>query len=797
MEYLTLWRTGLKKHRTSLTGIFFLVLFVSLAMGTVLTVWLNADRYIRSEVSRAGFGDMTAWVSDISDVDSLVSEIRGLDEVERVEKQDIIYSDYTVNGQESDSEGQLIPLSGQEDRYRFLTEDLSDHQEKAPEIAAGEVYVSPSLISMFGAAAGDEITFSVARSGKHMSFQIKGFYEDPFMGSSMIGMKGFLICEKDGERLRQIIEEAGKNALAKNGAMLHLFAGSTEEITVSGLNRRLNENTSLPEYAEFVHSKHAITGFMLILQNAFSGLLTAFVLVLLLAVLVTLGHSLESGIEADYVDMGILKTVGFTTRMLRRIQMFQYMTAILSAMVLGIMLSLPASRLICEAAITTTGMRIPSILPAGWCLAACLTVLFLLAAFIYVKTGRIGTVTPMRAIRSAAGQNILEQNVLEQNDLEQDVGTDGGALLGKWFHLRLAVRQLAAGKRRYVGACLVAVLLVFFASLAGRMDSWLGADGKGMMDAFNPAEHDLGVQVFGDLTAERAEEIVRSYTDITDYYLLAMPQVSVNGTSYTANVITEPERFHMMQGRTCQRADEIVLTEFVAADLGVSVGETISVRGDKGRGDYTVSGIYQCANDMGANIGMNRTGYLNIGTDDPHLWCYHYFLEDAGKKQQISEALEQAYGGDVHVHENSWPGLYGMIAVMQALLVFMYVMAAVFIMIVTGMAGSRILAAERKDLGIYKAVGFTSTQLRMTFALRFLLTAVIGSVIGTCLAAAGTDPLVSAVMKLAGISNFSSYPGAVSALLPAAVVSMMFAGFAYAASRKIKSVDVTELTGQV
>lgn len=113
----------------------------------------------------------------------------------------------------------------------------------------------------------------------------------------------------------------------------------------------------------------------------------------------------------------------------------------------------------------------------------------------------------------------------------------------------------------------MAVLLVFFASLVGRMDSWLGSDGKGMMDAFNPAEHDIGVQVFGNLTSEGVEDLVRSYSGITDSYLLAMPQVSVNGTSYTANVITEPERFHMLQGKTCQRDDEIVLTEFVASDL--------------------------------------------------------------------------------------------------------------------------------------------------------------------------------------------------------------------------------------
>ena len=267
----------------------------------------------------------------------------------------------------------------------------------------------------------------------------------------------------------------------------------------------------------------------------------------------------------------------------------------------------------------------------------------------------------------------------------------------KGLYFWLAIRQLITGKRRYIGACVVAVLLVFFASLVGRMNAWLGADGKGMMDAFNPAEHDIGVQVFGDLTAEEAERVVSSYTDITDSYLLAMPSVSVDGTSYTANVISEPERFHMMQGRTCQGEREIVVTEFVAKDLNLAVGDKMTVRGDAGSGEYTVSGIYQCANDMGANIGMNREGYLKIGKDHPHLWCYHYFLADTSRKALITETLENTYGGDVHVHENSWPGLYGIISAMHALVLFMYGMVLIFILIVTVMTGSKILSAETGD----------------------------------------------------------------------------------------------------
>lgn len=153
------------------------------------------------------------------------------------------------------------------------------------------------------------------------------------------------------------------------------------------------------------------------------------------------------------------------------------------------------------------------------------------------------------------------------------------------------------------------LLLVFFACLVGRLNTWLGPNGEGLMDAFNPADHDLGVQIFGSLTAEEAEAFITARTPIVDRYLLGIPNASVGGTDYTVNVLDQPERFHILRGQTCMEADEIVLTELLAADLGVDIGDTVTVSVGGNAGAYKISGIYQCANDMGANLGLSRAGY--------------------------------------------------------------------------------------------------------------------------------------------------------------------------------------------
>ena len=119
---------------------------------------------------------------------------------------------------------------------------------------------------------------------------------------------------------------------------------------------------------------------------------------------------------------------------------------------------------------------------------------------------------------------------------------------------------------------------------------------------------------------------------------------------------------------------------------------------------------------------------------------------------------------------------------MQMLMIVMYVLVIIFIMVLTVMTAAKILSAEQNDLGIYKSIGFKSGSLRLTFAIRFGITAFVGSFIGIVLSAIFTDPLVSSVMKFAGISNFSSAPTFGNILLPLGIVTVLFTCFAYLAA---------------
>ncbi|XCP86386.1 ABC transporter permease [Roseburia hominis] len=771
MEIKTLWLADSRRHKGSLAGIFVLIFLVSVSLVSVMTIWKNSGQYVKDEMERLGFGTITAWVSGISDIEMLTEEIDEVSGVEKTGIQPIIFSEYEVNGQESDSEGQLITYEPERYAYKIFSNDLKGYGAEAV-IHPGEICVSPSLHSMFGVEIGDEISFLVSRNGGKVTFTVKDWFEDPFIGSSMIGMKSFLICSEDYERITGMIRKSGIDALARDGYMVHIFQSGSE--SAAQLNAVLNRDTALLQYAEFTHSDSAIFGFMMTLQNVFTGLLLAFVLILIVVAMIVMGHSISSSLEQDMEDIGILKTIGFTTKKLQKIQMQLYLIPVFLGIMSGVLGAIPVSLAVSRMTMTTTGLLVPAGIPFAVCFPTLLLVFGVLAGFVWLRTAQLEKITPMKAIRGADGSSGMGKS--GRSPIHQ-------RHLSFW----LALRQVVSGKRRYLGACFVAILLVFFASLIGRMDSWLGSDGKGLMDAFNPADLHIAAQPMGEATSEEVERTIEEYTNITDRYMLAMPSVSVEGTDYTANVITQPERFHMLQGQSCMEADEIVLTEFVAADLNVGVGDMVSVSAGRGNAKYRVSGIYQCANDMGANVGLSREGYQRIGQETANMWCIHYFIEDIDVQPQVMEALDAAYGGDVYLHENSWPGLYGILSAMELLMYFMYGTVIILIFVITALTGSKLLVMEQKDMGVYRSFGFTAMQLRISFAIRFGIVSLLGALIGMACSAFFTDPLVAALLRSFGISNFSSHPSIGNVLFPALVVITAFTVFAWGVAGKIKT----------
>ncbi len=847
-KYKLLLRSAIKKQKSTLIGIFLLVFMLSLCLFSALTVYLSGTKSVREEMERLGFGDFTVWVS--GQPDNLSETVSALRDVDHVTVQPLIFAGYAIKGSHSDNEGQLltpdrivpyhfidedgerlesveikgesgerlesmeikeesgersesIEIKGESgerlenieikdedgerlesagikdkggERSESIEKDASGKRLENIEIKPGEVYISPAMRSSYDVSVGDTVTFELSRKDGTRELTVAGYFEDAFMGSSMIDMKSFLISADDWNEMRSVVDTAAEvDALGRSGAMLHIFQSEDSALSAQEFQKELSESSDIALYTEFSYRRESIQNYMILLQNILTGFLIAFSVVLLIICLVVIGHNLSVVVEQEKQEMAVLKSMGMPGRGIRGTYLFLYGGVAFLGLFGGLFPAWLTANSLVRAMVTSTGMLIRLYFPASLILPLLMVLLGVFVVYITLRTGKILRIAPVQTMRETGGERKVKSH-----------------LRGRFLALDIAVREIRSGKRRYTAVCLISVFLALFLSVIGKMGTWLGPNGEGLMNTFSVADHDLGVQPFNDtVPMDEIERIINWYSPVRETYELAMQNVTVNGQQYTANVLDDTRWFHVLSGDVCDE-NSILITDTVANELSLSVGDPVQITSGGRMETYIVSGTYQCANGMGTNIGMSLEGYAKIGDVSGYIWCHHYILENGGVRDYAMKYLQEHYRG-VDVHTNSWSGLDGIVSTMHMLIALIYLIAAVFILIAVWLAANKLMQTETEKMAVYKSMGLSHLRLRLSFALRFFLVVLLGTAAGVIISEVFADSVIAKIVQSFGIGEFHSGFSILGTLVPLAVLPLLFFGFALAFSSKLKRVSITNL----
>ena len=730
-----LLRAAWRKQKENICGIFLLVAVLSLCLFSALTLYVSGRQSVKAEMERLGFGDLTIWVNGVRE--GLAEEIENISDVERVAYQPLIFSGYEVNGRYSDNEGQLLHPDGPVP-YRFIDEDgneLPVHGAgtfggTGTGIVPGTVYISPAMKSAFDVETGDSIHFELSRKDGIYSLTVAGYFADGFMGSSMIDMKSFLISKDDYAAMQEIVSTAADaDVLGREGAMLHIFQSQGSPLLALDFHKAIQEGTDVSLYTEFSYQQESILNYMLLLQDILAGFLIAFSAVLFLVCMIVTGHSLSAVVEQDKKDMEVLKTLGMSGEDIRNVYFLLYGGVILTVMLFGLLFAERIADMLARGLVTSTGMLVSVKMPFMLCSLLLMAFVLVFAIFLVLRTEKILTVAPMESIRETAERKRVRTEI-RRRFLEWDI----------------ALRELRFEKKNYIALFLIAAFLAVFLAVIGRMGTWLGPNGEGLMNAFSVADHDLGVQPFNrNVPMDEIERVIEWYSPILGTY-----------------------------------------------ELQLSIGDNVKVAANGRSGDYQVSGIYQCANGMGSNIGMSMEGYSQIGDITGFIWCYHYILENGNMRDFAMGYLQEHYRG-TSVHSNSWSGLNGIVFLTHILILALYLIAAVFILVSVALISGKLLQAETGNMAVYKSMGLSTVRLRRSFALRFLIVAAAGTAAGILLSALTADGMIGKVFRSFGIGDFHSGFSVMGTLLPFVLIPALFFLFAWAFSARLKQVSIVTL----
>lgn len=778
MEIIILLKANIRYRTGTFFSLLILMLIIVMALTAILNARDNEVLALEQALQRVHAGDLVVFINKSTYTEELKAALTAQDTVAELMPVPAFWTKSNeVNGSKSYETAFLRTLTPDD---RILNESQTAYEQETPPLNAGEIYVPLGIQRKYTCNLGDTIHYTTT-FGEY-DFIIKGFIEEPVNGGAMMGWKQILVSDSD---FAQMEADYRKNYTEEEnmGTMyvLHIFKAPNCTISDIKWKQKLNLETGIIDTSMGSLTKTQILHYNGLFSTIISNILMVFLCLLFVIVLIILCHSLSSSIEADYVNLGILKAQGFTSGTLQAVLLLQYLSAEVAGAVLGIILAVPLTATLVKLYLPITAILAEHTISPGKSLLCILVLLLISTIILLCLTRKVGKLSPVRAL--SAGQSD------QYFDSRLRISITQKLLTGS-----LALRQFTSAGRQYLASILVAAILVFFmltiTAVANMANSKTALENMGYIysDCIIHFQEPARDQDIAEIEAE-----IETYSPIDKAYYLKNQYISINGYEIYCFIYKNPEIISgITRGRAPLYNNEVLITDIVASELDLEIGDSVLLSSGHAREEFIISGFFQSTNDTGLVIAISSEGGERLDIQSPTY--ANFSLQEPDRTQEIADSLNEKYGSLLEAQVTETDSFTDIIrTALDAIKAIIYTFSTVFALIVVYMVCSKIFLKERIDIGIYKAIGFPSTSLRLQFAFRFLIVAGIGSVLGVILSILFSNRLVNSLLQLMGITNFESDFTAVSIFLPVLLLCFSFFLFSYLISGRIRRVAVREL----
>ncbi len=781
MDILTLLCANIRRKKGAFFGIMLLMIIVSMLLITIFSLKKNVSESIDEAYIDAKASDVMMNIPSERLSDELLQQVKDHDMVDHIDTCDaILIRKQILCGKESTETWLITEIN---DRVtHFYNEDLTAYEDEVRPINEGEVYLPQGIATDYGCKIDDELTL-VTRSGEY-KLKIKGFIVEPICGSSMVGWKTIYTSKETFQKIASDIDADQQTDLVGRVTIVYVYKKADCELSDNAFAVQINKDTGIQNFSYASETASQMKYYTSLFSELTCKIMLVFCGILAAVVLIIMAHNISVTIEMSYTELGILKAQGFSILRIRAIYTLQYILAQVIGMVIGAFLAIPLIIKFGGIFQPITGILAKNnvdVVSGGIVL---LVVLLVSIAIVFLATRKVGRISPVKALTG------------EHSDVHFD-NLLNAPVSGRNLSLSLAYRQFSSRKRRYFVAILISAVLMFFMLTVNLMGSSMKS--KQAMKAMGETVSEVSVGLSDrSFTEEEMKEIQAITADAAEVLVdgfIRHEYVTLEGHSIMCEIDTNPDFMMITSGRAPIYDNEIVITDVIADMLGIKEGDKVEVARREYKGEYIVCGKFAKINDTGKVFGLTYEGGKKL-----HCGGFSWYgasLADPKDCYKVGDALRARFGDSfIYRIEEDMSDSDDMKSITTAVDVMrytIYVFSIVFVLVVVSMICSKIFAQERKDLGIYKAIGFTSTKLRLMFAIRFLIIGVIGSTLGCVMSILFSAKALNKMLYSMGVTNFLSVYKTETILVPLVLLLVGFFIFAYFVSRKVKKVQTREL----
>jgi putative ABC transport system permease protein len=607
-----------------------------------------------------------------------------------------------------------------------------------------------------------------------LEFTVRGYTEDIFFSSTDTGPLSFYLSEETYNQVADIL-----NAHTHGGSAVHLLFVNLDDIANAsrvanefreflGLNSASMMANDLAEMIVMLDIE-LVELSRVMMASMVSIMLVVFALIIVSVCLLVVRFRIVNSIEDDMVKIGSLKSAGYTSRQIIISILMQFGIIAGMGSIIGIALSYPVLPFVSRVFEQQSGLRWEQGFDGVTSSVAFAAVLLVIAAVSLIAARRVKNLSPIHALRGESSARKYKRSYLP---LEKTSGI---------LPIVLAFKSALQG----LGQSIMILVIVAAVAFAGAY---------GIIMYYNTA---IDTKAFAEVPGMEicnAIAVLNPQMDHTEILreIKAMPNVRkaqyldegrlrVDGADVSSFIMADydtKETRLVYDGRYPEKSGEIVLAGILASRINKKVGDTVSVAfGSNGAEEiFTVTGLSNGSQMGGMNTSILTDDFKRLNPD-LRPQALHIYLEQGSDAAEFVRILENSFDREllraaVDFDKALAEGMASYQNIVAMMGITMLIITLTVIALVLYFVISSSVIRRKRELGIQKAIGFTTGQLMNQIAVSFSVPVTLGVAAGSVLGAVSTNPMMSFAMQGMGVmqANFIVDPIWVTVFGVAAII---------------------------
>ncbi|MDO4863522.1 MAG: FtsX-like permease family protein [Ruminococcus sp.] len=744
-------------------------MFAASSVNNIITVTNGLDNYFE----KAKMADH-CLITQGTDEDELTELLGGLDSVTDCRIESVCYSTrdkFFKDGERLSSYSNmyvLMPIDEAELNYFDRDNNVITSVEK------GKAYVSAVLERGGDLSEGDSFTFEVG--GEEYEFEYAGLAKDALLGSDFMCNPRFIISREDYDEIMK-----NEAAYEKRGNLIYIDTDDSDSF-----ESELPDIGGLMFQGDRATMKKAYMISMLV-----AGMLLIVSVSLIIIALVVLRFTIGFTLEEEFREIGVMKAIGLKNGSIRNLYIVKYFGISVVGAVIGLFLSIPFGNMLISSVATTMNMQRGSLLPVS--IVCSVAVVALIMLFCRSCTRRVNKLSPIDAVRSGqTGERFRKKSLMHLGKSKLPTAPF------------IALNDVLSSPKQYAIITAVFTLLLLLIMVLASFANTLSSDklmflfGSQTKDVYITSSTDEVLEAYG--TKESAEDvfdrICSGYeqklaengmpAEITVEALYTLPLKKGDKhmqVSFIKNHRTKASDYSGYTEGTPPRYDnEIALSQIIADELGVGIGDSVTVTVNGEDREFVVTALLQSFVQTGKSgrfcelTDISKTqlsglmGLVVDFDDDPSAEEVDRRIE----KMKDILGTDEIMNAETYVKEQT--GAADIVAAVKNMVI---IIAVLICLMITLLMERSFISREKSEIALMKAIGFSGRYISLCHTLRFTIAAVLSAVIASALAIPVTklagDPIMGIMGAVRGV-EYKIVPLELFAVYPLIIIAAVAAG---------------------